>query len=220
MAEDGSASSDWDHGPPDGGEPGPRGIRGDRLEPHARARRGAGGEFDNVTWPPAPPRPRAAGIAISMVPDVPEVEAVLLGADGAADGPARRRPGHRHVHDRAHRQPLDRQAARRARLRVPRRARHRLTAQGRGRHAHDHGRRAQGGVRPGAARVRGDGPAGAARRPAGPRVDDQADQQHARGGERGRARRGDRDRAGRRSWTWTRCSRWWPPAPASPRCAR
>jgi 3-hydroxyisobutyrate dehydrogenase len=43
-------------------------------------------EHDNVTVASTAAEAAAAGIAISMVPDVPEVEEVLLGPDGAADG--------------------------------------------------------------------------------------------------------------------------------------
>ena len=43
-------------------------------------------EHDNVMVARTAAEAAAAGIAISMVPDVPEVEAVLLGPDGAADG--------------------------------------------------------------------------------------------------------------------------------------
>ena len=43
-------------------------------------------EFDNVTVAASPAEAGSAGIAISMVPDAPEVEAVLLGEDGAVDG--------------------------------------------------------------------------------------------------------------------------------------
>ena len=43
-------------------------------------------EFDNVTVAASPAEAGSAGIAISMVPDVPEVEAVLLGEDGAVHG--------------------------------------------------------------------------------------------------------------------------------------
>ncbi len=44
------------------------------------------GEFPNVTVAGSAAEAAAAGIAISMVPDVPEVEEVLLGSDGAAEG--------------------------------------------------------------------------------------------------------------------------------------
>ena len=47
---------------------------------------GLASEFDNVTVADTAAEAAAAGIAISMVPDVPEVEAVLLGPDGAAEG--------------------------------------------------------------------------------------------------------------------------------------
>ncbi len=47
---------------------------------------GLASEFENVTVAGSAAEAAAAGIAISMVPDVPEVEAVLLGPDGAADG--------------------------------------------------------------------------------------------------------------------------------------
>ncbi len=47
---------------------------------------GLAGEFDNVTVAGSAAEAAGAGIAISMVPDVPEVEAVLLGPDGAAEG--------------------------------------------------------------------------------------------------------------------------------------
>ena len=44
-------------------------------------------EFDNVTVADSPAAAAsAAGVAISMVPDVPEVEEVLLGSEGAAAG--------------------------------------------------------------------------------------------------------------------------------------
>ena len=43
-------------------------------------------EHENVTVASTAAEAAVAGIAISMVPDVPEVEAVLLGEDGAADG--------------------------------------------------------------------------------------------------------------------------------------
>jgi 3-hydroxyisobutyrate dehydrogenase-like beta-hydroxyacid dehydrogenase len=43
-------------------------------------------EHDNVTVAASAAEAAAAGIAISMVPDIPEVEAVLLGEGGAADG--------------------------------------------------------------------------------------------------------------------------------------
>ena len=43
-------------------------------------------EFGGVVADTPAEAARAAGIAISMVPDVPEVEAVLMGPDGAADG--------------------------------------------------------------------------------------------------------------------------------------
>jgi len=44
-------------------------------------------QFDNVTVADSPARAAAAaGVAISMVPDVPEVEEVLLGPGGAAEG--------------------------------------------------------------------------------------------------------------------------------------
>ena len=45
------------------------------------------GEHDNVTVAATPAQAAAAtGVAISMVPDVPEVEQVLLGRDGAGEG--------------------------------------------------------------------------------------------------------------------------------------
>ena len=100
------------------------------------------GEHDGVSVADAPAQAAAAaGAAISMVPDVPEVEEVLLGADGAGEGlgegglaidmstiapSASRSIGGR----------LDG-----AGRRLPRRAGDRLAAQGRGRHADDHGRR-------------------------------------------------------------------------------
>ena len=43
-------------------------------------------EVHGVTAVASAAEAAAAGVAISMVPDVPEVEAVLLGEDGAADG--------------------------------------------------------------------------------------------------------------------------------------
>jgi 3-hydroxyisobutyrate dehydrogenase-like beta-hydroxyacid dehydrogenase len=44
-------------------------------------------QFDSVSVADTPAQAAAAaGVAISMVPDVPEVEQVLLGADGAAEG--------------------------------------------------------------------------------------------------------------------------------------
>ncbi len=43
-------------------------------------------EHDNVTAAATAAEAAAAGVVISMVPDVPEVEQVLLGPDGAAEG--------------------------------------------------------------------------------------------------------------------------------------
>ena len=79
-----------DHGPPDGGEPRARGHS--RCVAWNRTRERAeelAAEFDNVTVADSAAEAAAAGIAISMVPDVPEVEAVLLGAGRRGRRPAR-----------------------------------------------------------------------------------------------------------------------------------
>ncbi len=105
-----------------------------------------------------------ADALISIVPDAPEVEAVLFGEAGAAGALA----SGALVVDMSTIAPSaaveigERLHARRARL--PRGARVRLDAQGRGRDAHDHGRRQRGGLRARAAAVRGDGRAHRARR--------------------------------------------------------
>ena len=91
----------------------------------------------------ATPREAAEGASavITMVPDAPEVEEVLLGEQGAVHGLDEGAPRDRHVHDRPHRGARDRRAAGGRRRGLPRGARLGLAAQGRGRHAHDHGRR-------------------------------------------------------------------------------
>ena len=65
------------------------GFEVDRLEPHAREGRGAGRrarERDGGRHAAAAAAARGRTV-ITMVPDAPEVEEVLLGDDGAADGP-------------------------------------------------------------------------------------------------------------------------------------
>ena len=44
---------------------------------------------------------RAADVVVTCVSDTPDVDAVLFGPDGVADGPGRRRPRHRLLHDLA-----------------------------------------------------------------------------------------------------------------------
>ena len=108
----------------------------------------------------------------------------------------------------------------RAGHRVRRRAGDRLAPEGRGRHAHDHGRR------------RGRTPSRAPEPlfeamgelvvhvgPRGPRGDDQGDHQHGRRDQRGRARRGARAWRSAPGWTPTRSSRWPARARAPRRCS-
>ena len=150
MAEKSRVPGPRDHGPPDGRQPRARGVRG-RWPGTARAsaprswrervrERDGGRQRRRGRGPP--------GIAISMVPDVPEVEAVLLGPDGAADG----LPGGGLAIDMSTIAPT---ASRSIGKRLEERGFSFLDApvtgsrpEGRGRHAHDHGRRAQGGLRP------------------------------------------------------------------------
>ena len=148
----------------------------------------------------ASPRAAAEGAAavITMVVDGPQVEAMLLGEDGAAAGAAAGHAVHRLHDDRAGRRRADRRRARRARHGLPRRAGLRLLAEGGGRHADDHGRRRAGRLRARAAVLRGDGREDPARRPARARADRQGDLERGRRDERGDARPGARGRQGQR----------------------
>ena len=191
--------------------------------------------FEVVAWNRTPSAPRswrpsrerdggrqpaeaaAAGVVISMVPDVPEVEAVLLGEDGAAEG----LPEGGLAIDmstiaptRAARSP----SAWASGHRLPRRARHRFAAQGRGRNAHDHGRRPRGGVRAGAAALRGNGQLVLHVGPQGhgsmvKLINNTLAAVNAAALAEGivlaQAAGLDVDK----------CSRWWPPAPATRRCS-
>ena len=188
-----------DHGPADGGEPPRRRLRGGRLEPDARSKaEDFGGQ---VAATPAEAA-AATGVVISMVPDVPEVEQVLLGPDGAAEGLGE---GGLCI-DMSTIAPT---AARAIAERLAERGIDFLDApvtgsrpEGRGRDAHDHGGRSARAVGARAPAVRGDGPAGDPRRADRSRRDGQADQQHGGGDQRRRGRRGPRAgarvRAGRR----------------------
>ena len=82
----------------------------------ARKGRAVGGATTARPSPTAPPRWRGASdVVITMVVDGAQVETVLLGADGVAEG-ARGGPAlRRHVDDRAGRRAADRRRAGRAR---------------------------------------------------------------------------------------------------------
>ena len=160
----------------------------------------------------ATPREAAEGAAavITMVVDGPQVEEVLLGADGAVGGAA---PGTLFVDCRTI-APAD---ARRIGAALSERghgvrgrAGHRLLAQGRGRHADDHGRRrADADFERARPLLRRDGRDDPARRPGRPRADRSRSSRtpwrdelrHARPGARRRPRDGRRRRGARcRSW--------------------
>ncbi len=131
-----------------------------------------------------------------MVVDGAQVQEVLLGEDGVAQGAAE---GSLCV-DMSTIAPGDsrRIAAElaRARDRLRRRAGHRLEPEGRGRDADDHGRRRRRRLRARPPAVRGDGRADRARRRGGrPGRDGQAHQQRRRGGQRPHAGPGARRRA-------------------------
>ena len=90
------------HGLAPGGQPGQGGLRADGLQPHARARRGSGRPSTAGT---SRARPREVAersdVVITMVVDGAQVEAMLLGEDGALVGRARGHAVRRHVDDRA-----------------------------------------------------------------------------------------------------------------------
>ena len=67
-------------------------------------------------------RAASADVVITMVPDTPDVEQVLFGADGVAAGPDARQDRRRHELDLADRDQEVRAAHQRAGLRLPRRA--------------------------------------------------------------------------------------------------
>ena len=82
-----------------------------------------------------------ADIVITMVPDTPDVEKVLFGADGVAEGLDQRQDRRRHELDLADRDQAVREAHQRARLRVRRRAGLGRRSRREERRAHHHGRR-------------------------------------------------------------------------------
>ena len=161
----------------------------------------------------------ASDLVITMVVDGAQVEAVLLGDDGAATRAAEGTlcvdmstiaPGGHAPH---------RRGPRGARARLRRRAGERVVAEGRGRDADDHGRRDRGGLRPRPAAVRGHGRARGPRRRARPRPDRQADQQRGRR-DPTRARSPRRSSsAGRRASTSRRSSGSWARRAAAAPCS-
>ena len=208
-----------DHGFAPGREPRPRRPRAPRLQPHPRDRRVVGARS---TAPRSPTRRRAAAdgadAVITMVVDGAQVEEMLLGEDGAAAGA----PDGTLFIDCTTIAPAD---ARRIGTtltdrgpRLRRRARDRLRAQGRGRHADDHVRRQRRrhGARDAAAR--GDGREDRPRRRGRPGPGGQG---HLQLGQR----RSTAPRSPRRWWsaaaptsTSRPCSRSWAPARPTRRC--
>ena len=96
-------------------------------------------------------------IVITMVPDTPDVEKVLFGANGVAEGLSQGQDRDRHELDLADRDQEVREAHQRARLRIRRRAGVRRRSRREERRAHHHGRRQPGDLRQGEAGVRADG---------------------------------------------------------------
>ena len=145
---------------------------------------------------PQPPSRRASDIVVSMVVDGPQVESVLLGPGGVAEGAA---AGLLCV-DMSTISPRDTRrigaALGERGLALVDAPGDRLVAPGAGRNAHDHGRRRRGRRRARPAAARDDGLARRARRGARPGRDGQGRQQRARRGQRERARGGARARRG------------------------
>ena len=98
-----------------------------------------------------------AEVLILMVPDTPDVEAVLFGEGGAAEGLKTRHAGHRHVLDQPDRHQGICQKGQRAGLRLSGRASLRRRGRRQTGDADHHGRRPGSRVRTGEAAVRGDG---------------------------------------------------------------
>ena len=120
------------------------GFDAGRVDPHRREGRALRGRARRARRGHAGRgRARAPTRSITMVVDAPEVEEVLLGDDGAA----RALRGGALCVDMSTiaptRRAADRRAAGASAACVRGRAGHRLAAQGRGRHAHDHGRGAE-----------------------------------------------------------------------------
>ena len=185
------------------------------LEPHRRAHAASWRSWASTLA--ASPAALAADVDIVLVcvSDTPDVEAVLFGADGVADGAAARNARHRLLHDRPSRQPRLRGPPGGAGDRLRGRARHRRQRGGAERDAGDPGRRRAGRRRAGPPRPRGDrpddhplrpgrrGPGGQGRQPGDPR--------------RHLPRRGGGPRAGVEGGPRPRSRSWRPSRPAPPR---
>ena len=125
-------------------------VFAERPSRHAAA--GADREGAEVASQASEDVAQEADIVITMVPDTPDVEDVLFGENGVAEGLSQGQDRRRHELDLADRDQGVRREDQRARLRLSRRAGVRRRSRRQGGDADDHGRRREAAFRTRASR--------------------------------------------------------------------